>query len=250
MKPEAYCLHKTFEPAGPSEFRMDYHYLLYAVEGTMRLESRQKRWTLPPCRAALIAAGETIQVSILSRLTSASVLFAPNFMTVPLQPLSVFDISPLASELIAESRAWDSGSGALSPYARQVFGLLSEVALRLAATPSPCAMPVPSSPALARALALTQERAAGNPAFSEIAVETGQSPRALARRFTEEMGMSWGEALRRIRIIRAVEELAITAKPVTQIALDVGYNSISAFNEAFRNLMGRNPSQYRATFKR
>ncbi|MBV2184675.1 MAG: hypothetical protein KUL88_09080, partial [Rhizobium sp.] len=65
MTPEAYCFHKSFEPAGPSEFRMDRHYLLYAMEGSMRLEADGRRWTLPPARAALIAAGHPVTITIL-----------------------------------------------------------------------------------------------------------------------------------------------------------------------------------------
>ena len=78
----------------------------------------------------------------------------------------------------------------------------------------------------------------------------GQSPRATARRFSSDLRMSWSEALRRIRIIRAVEALATSENPVTEIAYSVGYNSISAFNAAFRDLMGKNPTEYGATFKR
>jgi transcriptional regulator GlxA family with amidase domain len=100
-------------------------------------------------------------------------------------------------------------------------------------------MPVPTSPELIRAIALTEETATAAPTFAGIARATGQSPRALARRFSEELGMTWSEALRRIRIIRAVEALAGTEAPVTEIALEVGYSSISAFNAAFRDLTGR-----------
>jgi AraC-like DNA-binding protein len=247
MEPEAYCFHRSFEPAGPSVFQMDRHYLLYAMAGTIRLEAHGQRWTLPPARAALIAAGEPITISILSRLTSASVLFATDFMPAPRPALSVFDISPLARELIGECRQWGAQSGPLSPYARQVFALLSNVALILAEMPSPCVMPVPTSPELTRAMALTEETAAAAPTFAGIARATGQSPRALARRFSEELGMTWSEALRRVRIIRAVEALAGTEAPVTEIALEVGYSSISAFNAAFRELTGKSPTEYRAT---
>jgi transcriptional regulator GlxA family with amidase domain len=121
--------------------------------------------------------------------------------------------------------------------------------LKLAESPSPCVLPTPASPALARALALTEDQANGTPSFEDIARATGQSPRALARRFSEEMGMTWREALRRIRIIRAVEALAGSDASVTEIALAVGYNSLSAFNAAFRDLTGRSPSEYRATFQ-
>ena len=51
---------------------------------------------LPPARAALIAAGETVTISTLTRLESASVLFEPGFMAAPKLPLCVFDMSPLA----------------------------------------------------------------------------------------------------------------------------------------------------------
>ena len=158
-------------------------------------------------------------------------------------------MSPLARELVAECRQWGPESGQLSPYARRVFELLGDVVLTLSERPSSCVMPVPSSPALARALALTEEAAQGTPSFAQIARATGQSPRALARRFSEELGMTWREALRRIRIIRAVEELATSNATVTEIALEVGYTSLSAFNTAFRDLVGTSPRAYRATFR-
>jgi AraC-like DNA-binding protein len=249
MEQEAYCLHSCFSPAEPSEFLTDRHYLLYALEGTLRLEAQGQRWTLPPARAALITAGHPITISILSKLTSASVLFAPGFIPAPQQILSVFDVSPLARELIYECRAWGPDSGPLSAYAQRLFETLAAVVATLAQNPSPCFLPTPSSPALVRALALTEEHSAGSPNFEEIARNSGQSSRSLARRFAEEMGMTWREALRRIRIIQAVEALADSNASITQIALAVGCNSLSAFNAAFRDLTGKSRSEYRATFK-
>lgn len=248
MEPEAYCLHKNFDPSGPAVFQMDRHYLLYARAGTIRMESEGQRWTLPPARAALIAAGHPITITILSKLTSASVLFATNFMAPPVQTLSVFDVSPLARELIFACREWGPENGSLTPYSKRIFETLAVVVSDLAQNPSPCVLPVPNSAAVTRALALTEELSSGTPRFEEVARSTGQSSRALARRFAEEMGMTWSEALRRIRMIRAVEELAQSESSVTEIAMGVGYNSLSAFNTAFRDLMGMSPTQYRATF--
>jgi len=197
----------------------------------------------------LIAANQPITISILSKLTSASVLFAPDFMPAPASALSVFDVSKLARELIVECQEWGPDSGPLSAYARTIFETLAAVVQNLAQSPSPCVLPTPSSDALARALALTEEQAAHAPNFIDIARESGQSSRALARRFSEEMGMTWRDALRRIRMIRAVEALASTDASVTEIAMSVGYNSLSSFNVAFRDLTGKSPSQYRATFQ-
>ncbi len=246
--PEAYCFHKSFEPSPPSGFQTDRHYLIYAFEGALRLEAQGKRWTLPPARAALITSGVPITITVLSRLTSASVLFEPGFMPTPDRALSVFDVTPLARELISECRGWGPENGPHGPYATRIFKTLADVVLRLAKTPTPCVLPAPDTPQLVKALAYTEAHSGEALTFHEVALQTGQSPRALSRRFAREMGMTWGETLRRIRIIQAVEALAGSKAPVTKIAFSVGYNSLSGFNAAFRDIMHMTPTQYRASF--
>ncbi|TAD89443.1 MAG: AraC family transcriptional regulator [Alphaproteobacteria bacterium] len=244
MQPDAYCFHRSFDPAPAADFQVDRHYLLHALEGTIRLEADGRRWTLPPARAALIAADQPIRITILTRLTSASVLFARGFMAAPAATLSVFDMTPLARALIAECQSWGPET-TLSPYAHQVFSLLGEVVLRLAQRPSPCVIPAPASSSLARAVDLTEAAAAEAPRFASIAKAAGLSERSLSRRLHDELGMTWTELLRRIRMTRAVELLATTDRPVTEIGLTVGYDSPSAFNAAFRDVMGCNPTEYR-----
>jgi AraC-like DNA-binding protein len=245
--PDAYCLHREFAPEGPIPFEIDRHYLLYAESGTMRLEAVGRRWTLPPARAALIAAGQPVSVTILTHVTSASVLFAPHVIPSP-PAVAVFDVSPLARALIGECREYGPNGGLLPPYGRALFQMLATVALRLANVPSPLSLPLPTSDPLRQALDLTEAAAGDAPVFADIAYQTGQSTRALSRRFAEEMGMTWRQALCHIRMMRAVEALAGTDLPVTEIAFLVGYNSISAFNAAFRGLLGVSPTQYRDSF--
>ncbi|MEP1614050.1 MAG: AraC family transcriptional regulator [Roseobacter sp.] len=249
MQPDAYCLHRSFEPAKPTQFEVDRHYLLYALEGTVRLEADGHRWTLAPARAALIRAGHPITITVLSKLTSASVLFSPNFMPEPRRVLTVFEMSPLARELVRECRKWGSDSGPLSPFAKRIFETLSAVVEQLALTPSKCVLPSPDSPQLTKAIELTEVMAHADPTFEEIATKSNQSTRALARRFASEMGMTWREVLRHIRIMKAVEELATTDWQITQVALSVGYGSLSGFNSAFRQHMQMTPTEFRASLK-
>jgi len=51
-----------------------------------------------------------------------------------------------------------------------------------------------------------------------------------------------------LRLLEAIEILAAGGMPITEVALSVGYNSLSAFNAAFRNLVGKTPSEYRKSF--
>lgn len=63
MTPEAYCFSRRFESGAPAAFQVDRHYLVHALNGALRLEAHGLRWTLPPARAALIAANHPIQIS-------------------------------------------------------------------------------------------------------------------------------------------------------------------------------------------
>ncbi len=64
MRREAFAFARDFAAAPPSELCVDRHYLLCASQGALRLEAHGESWVLPPARAALIAAGEPIQVAI------------------------------------------------------------------------------------------------------------------------------------------------------------------------------------------
>ncbi len=249
MGREAFAFARDFAAAPTSELCVDRHYLLCMSRGAVRLESHGTSWVLPPSRAALITAGEPIQVAIPKPVTTSSVLFDPGFAPEPPAALTVFDLSPLARALVSECVAWPDAPEPLPPYAHSLFGALAAVAWRLAEDPSPVTVPAGRSPELRRALALTGERLAQDVRFEDIAGEVGLAPRSLARRFEDEAGMTWRAVLRRMRVVRAVEELAAGEDSVTTIALSVGYTSLSAFNTAFRDLTGRTPTEYRATFR-
>ena len=245
---EAFAFVRDFPAAPSSELCVDRHYLLCASRGALRLEAHGTSWVLPPARAALITAGEPIQVAIPQPVRTSSVLFDPGFVLPPQAPLSVFDLSPLARALVSEFLAWPDGEEPLPPYARSIAGALAAVAWRLAQEPSPVTVPAGQSPELVRALALTDERLGEDVRLEDIARDVGLVPRSLARRFEDEAGMTWRAVLRRMRVLRAIEELAAGQDSVTAIAHQVGYTSLSAFNAAFRDLTGRTPTDYRATF--
>lgn len=248
MTREAYSFTRSFPPTGPTELVVDRHYLLCASKGALSLEAEGERWLLPPARAALLRARRPATVTIPHPATTGSVLFHVDFVPPPPRDLTVFDLDPLARALVTECGGWQEAEEPLPAYARAMFAALAAVAWRLAERPSPVRMPAGSSAEVRTALRLTEERLADEVRFEDVANAVGLVPRSLARRFEVELGMSWRATLRRMRVVRAVERLAADDTPVTTIAHDVGYCSLSAFNAAFRELTGQTPSSYRATF--
>lgn len=248
-RPSAYSVAQSFDPAPKQPFRVDRHYLLYAAEGVMRLEAAGRIWSLPPARAALIAADEPIEVTLPVSITCRSVLYSTDFVPQPPNVLSVFEMTPLARELVLECSQWGPEEGALSDYADGLFKTLASVAWRLSERPYLLHMPAPKSEAVRKVVERLEQSLADPPGFDELARAVGISPRSLARRISAELGMSWRQIVQKLRVIHAVEALSTSNMPITDIAFAQGYQSLSAFNAAFRDLTGTTPSAYRASFR-
>lgn len=243
--PPAYAVNRNFPACPRSAFCMDRHYLLYARTGTMRLEHRRQQWSLPPARAALIRADTPVWVTITHPLSACSVLFSTDAYGEPPAQLSVFDMTPLARELLLACRGWGPDDTPQPAMAAQLFATLAAVAWDQSTRPSVAMMPLGTSRPVIDALSHTEAGLGCALSFDAVAAHVALTPRTLARRFAAELGLSWGQALRRMRMIRAAETLAMTDAQVTGIALDVGYASISAFNAAFHDFTGKSPSAWR-----
>ncbi|MBW1768666.1 MAG: helix-turn-helix transcriptional regulator [Deltaproteobacteria bacterium] len=67
--------------------------------------------------------------------------------------------------------------------------------------------------------------------------------RTLARLFRPETAMSFTQWRQQVRIFEGLRRLA-REEPVTTVALDQCYHSLSAFIAMFRKALGRTPDQY------
>jgi AraC family transcriptional regulator len=108
---------------------------------------------------------------------------------------------------------------------------------------------MPTDPAILNALrAIERDRVSALPIIpiDEIAAQAGLSVYHFQRRFNEVMGETVGAYARRLRLETAALLLQMTATPILQTAVAVGYNSAEAFTRAFQRQFGRSPSEYRA----
>ncbi|HAV62406.1 MAG TPA: hypothetical protein DCY13_08595 [Verrucomicrobiales bacterium] len=87
------------------------------------------------------------------------------------------------------------------------------------------------------------------PALEQLGQIVGCSPFYLSRTFSQETGTTIPQFLRQVRMERAAELLLAGRHNVTEVALEVGYNSISHFSQAFCQLMGSCPTLYAAQEK-
>lgn len=84
-----------------------------------------------------------------------------------------------------------------------------------------------------------------NISLEEIAAVSGFSKFHFTRIFKQCMDVTFYEYLNQKRIMRAEELLSASNASITNIAMDSGFSSISAFNRTFKTLKECSPSEYR-----
>ncbi len=84
----------------------------------------------------------------------------------------------------------------------------------------------------------------------EVAAAAGVSESSLRTYFRKGLGMSWVHYLQSYRIHRAVELLQLPGASVQDVALEVGFESLSHFNVAFRAFTHLSPRQKSAARSR
>ena len=214
---------------------------LYAVDGIVRVRTREEAWIVPPNRAVYIPAHTVHAISVRGNLKMRTLYLAAGATDdLPVEP-TVFEVSDLLRNLIIalieEPVLYDETGrgGAL------VTLILSEItnARRLA-----LGVPMPRDTRLARLCAALVADPSSRLTLDRWAETTGASARTLARLFEREIGISFGAWRRRVRLHNAIEEI-VAGETITRVAERSGYRSASALAAAFRRSMGVAPSELR-----
>ncbi len=91
---------------------------------------------------------------------------------------------------------------------------------------------------------LLQQNLASPPSLEEMGKKIGCSHFYLSRIFSAQTGKTITQYLRQLRMERAAELLKSREYNVTEVSLEVGYNSLSHFSTAFHETFGCCPGLY------
>jgi AraC-like DNA-binding protein/quercetin dioxygenase-like cupin family protein len=227
--------------------RLDRHthpwaQLVYAVSGTMKVSTPQATWLVPPTRAIWAPGGTPHEIEMRGAVAMRTLYLAPAGEHAALAACRAIEVAPLLRELIlhiVRLGMLDADNAAHGRLEALLVDLLA------AAETAPLELPLPrDARAAGFAERLLAEPASARP-LSELARGSGASLRTLQRRFLAETGLSLDAWRGRARMQQAVVALS-AGRPVTEAALDAGYQSASAFVAAFRRAFGVTPGRYRA----
>ncbi len=83
------------------------------------------------------------------------------------------------------------------------------------------------------------------PNLEQLGRQIGCSSYYLSRLFSQAMGMTISQYIRHLRVEEAAKLLASGRFNVSEAAIEVGYQSLSHFSKAFREVKGCHPSNYK-----
>lgn len=215
--------------------------LLFISKGLIQLSTRDKGyWIVPPQRAVWIPAFTEHDARTIHAAQMRNVYIAPEAAQALPSHCQVIHITPLLRELILAVGEFDTLYDENGAEGRLVDVLLDQ----LKATPEvPLHLPHPTSALLKKIAHHLLEQPADQRSMEEWAVELGTSARSLARHFRQETGMTFGQWRQQARLLAALTRIA-QGDPITNIALDLGYSSQSAFIAMFRKALGKTPGRY------
>jgi len=231
-------LHDVTEPAHDHA----WHQLTFAARGHLEVITDQARHIVPADRAVWVPAG-TQHAEVMRAPISMRSIYISRLSPVPggaaaTDRVRTIAVTPLLRELILHISRIGALDRRKPEQARLVGVLLDQLA---AARDVSLALPSPRDPRARRFAELVTRTPGDDASIAALARRAGASLRTIERCFLRETGVAVGDWRRRVRLFHALRLLE-DGGSVTEVALDVGYATTSAFSHAFARQFGRSPT--------
>ena len=214
--------------------------LVFASRGTLTVRTERRAWIVPRSRALWVPAQTVHEVQMFGEVEMRSLYVKTTSAAGMPVSCAVLEVTPLLRELVLRaselpSEYDESGDD----------GLLMQLLIAEMRRVPRCALELPlAESADLRALCerILAELAAGS-AGSDHGGEAGMSSRTLYRRFRKETGISFARWKQQARVLEAIRRIG-EGSSVTAVAIDLGYESASAFSTMFRRSLGVPPRAF------
>jgi AraC-like DNA-binding protein len=214
--------------------------LFALTQGLLIVEAAGGRWMFPSRRCAWIPPGCLHKARSVGGAAGAMLYFSAELSEeLPSDP-RVLGSSELLFGIVTRILDWGRPQSVGDPERRLLAVLQDEIrrpeeqVLRL---------PLPRQAKLAKVARAVLQNVADDRTLDEWAKDAGMARRTFMRAFTREMCMPFGRWRQHARLFASLEMLA-QGMPITDVAVAVGYSSVSAFNEVFRAALGTTPQRY------
>lgn len=161
-------------------------------------------------------------------------------VTKKLRELGVADMEGLEeayfSTNVIDPKRYDATLQLLSVFARQLSAASNELLIQQANV---------EPPVVSRAKEYIREHITEDLTLGEVARAVNTSASYFCRLFKKATGINYSQYLSRVRLERAKQLLVNPHLRVSEVAYEVGFQSLTHFNRVFKKLLGQSPTEYR-----
>ena len=209
--------------------------LFYNISGKMLAECDQMQWVIPSTRALWVPPNMPHSGISLSPVHIHSIYVNPgvSLSKTDMEKPKLLFVGSLLRELIKTASTFPDDrecSRTQKNILTVIFDQLCE------SVPEPGLFPVAKDKRLIKATRLLHTLP-GESGLDEISKKSGASTATLKRLFQSELGLSFTDYRKQVRILAALP-LISSGESALNVALEVGYESSSAFSKAFKSVMG------------
>ncbi|WP_454690473.1 AraC family transcriptional regulator [Achromobacter aloeverae] len=230
---------------GLDRLEKDFHrhrkgQLLLLLRGVFTCEVEGGLWIVPPHSAIWVPGGVLHKIIAAGTIECYVVFIDPAAASGLPAKCCTVSTTPLLRELVIRSADLPLLYADGGMESHLVTLLLDEIAV---APTGNLHLAMPTDARLRKIAEMIVEDPADRGTMRTWARRAGLSERTLARRLTEETGMSFGRWRQRLHIMLAVKWLG-TGSSVQQVADGLGYESAGGFVSMFRKALGTSPGRY------
>lgn len=229
-------------PAGTTSNRHFHRrgQLVLQIDGITAMMTDDTTFILPPGHCLWIPGGTVHQARVWGDCAIQTIYVDPDHVPGWGDSCRLMLASPLLQALMDETVRMPVAYDQAGRDGQLVNLLLAEIGRMPEAT---LHVPVPRDPRLLRICEAVLADTTSDLTLDDWADRVGLSRRTLTRAFRRETGHSFASWRQRVRLLQALARLG-TGEAVTNVALDVGYDSPSAFTAMFKRELGAAPRSY------
>lgn len=217
--------------------------LVYASEGVIAVESGNACWVVPPGRAIWVPAGQSHSIKMYGRVFLQTVYFESRAESTISLPCTAYEVTSLLRELIV----FVCSQGVINSDTDEHVNLIAFLTFQVAKLrPFPLMVPMPSDQRAKRLASRLIDNPGIAQSLADLCEECGTSLRTMQRVFSQEVGLPLSRWRNQVLMVHAIQLLA-SDRTITQVSLELGFESVSAFIFSFRKYFGMSPGQYRSS---